>query len=210
MIWLSGAVRPELAGRADAGWMLTPAMGNRPDLSATWWGADNGCFAHPERFVLDNYLAWLAERVPYQRTCLFATAPDVVGDAAATWERSRDVLPQLRALGYKAALVAQDGMEVMTVPWDTFDALFIGGSTRWKLGEAAYTLGVEAKRREKWLHWGRVNSGRRLGMAATAAADSADGTYLAFGPNANLPKLERWLRRLREGTQGRLDAAEVR
>lgn len=26
--------------------------------------------------------------------------------------------------------------------------------------------------------------------------DSADGTYLAYGPDTNLPKLETWLRKL--------------
>ena len=41
-----------------------------------------------------------------------------VGDAAATLTRSAPMLPRIRALGYPAALVAQDGLEHLAVPWD--------------------------------------------------------------------------------------------
>lgn len=195
MIYLSGAVRPELVGkRRDLGFILTPQMGNKPDLSAMAWGADNGCFAHPERFDGDKYLAWLAARPA--ATCLFATAPDVVGDAAKTLERSLPFLPRIRALGYPAALCAQDGLEDLEVPWDAFDVLFIGGSTAWKLSAAAADLVAQAKARGKWVHMGRVNSERRLRYAEAIGCDSADGTFLAFGPKINLPRLEGWLDRL--------------
>jgi hypothetical protein len=46
----------------------------------------------------------------------------------------------------------------------------------------------------KGTHMGRVNSNRRLQYAATIGCDSADGTYLAFGPDQNLPRLLWWLR----------------
>jgi hypothetical protein len=196
LIYLSGAVRPALMGRSDMGVMLTPMMGNNPDLSQTHWAADNGCFAQPQKFSLDAYLAWLQGRSRYRATCLFATAPDVVGNAAATWERSRDVLPQLRALGYPAALVAQDGMQQMTIDWDAFDVLFVGGTTAWKLSEPTYALVAEATRRGKWTHQGRVNSLRRLRACALSGFDSADGTYVAFGPDRNLPRVMDWLNRL--------------
>lgn len=44
---------------------------------------------------------------------------------------------------------------------------------------------------------GRVNSGRRLRTAAWFGADSVDGTYLAFGPDTNLPRIQGWLDHLR-------------
>jgi hypothetical protein len=159
------------------------------------WAADNGCFAQGARFDLDAFLAWLAGLDGRER-CLFAVAPDVVGDAEATLTRSADVLPRIRALGYRAALVAQDGLERLAVPWDDVDALFIGGTTAWKLSEAAYALAAEAVRRGKWTHMGRVNGEGRLRAAAAAGYDSADGTGLAINPGKNWRLMRGWLDRL--------------
>src|SRR6187549_2870522 len=83
---------------------------------------------------------------------LFAVAPDVVADARATAARSAPWLQPIRSLGIRAAFVAQDGMEYEPVDWDSFDALFIGGSTEWKLGPEARAFSSEAKARGKWLH----------------------------------------------------------
>lgn len=118
------------------------------------------------------------------------------GDAAATLERSLPLLPKIRALGFKAALVAQDGLEELEVPWDEFDVLFVGGTTDWKLGAGATGLAAEAKRRGKHAHLGRVNSRKRLmhaKLSIPGGYDSVDGTYLVFGPRKNLPSLLRWL-----------------
>jgi hypothetical protein len=102
------------------------------------------------------------------------------------------MLSRIREIGYRAALVGQDGMEHLDVPWDEFDCLFVGGSTEWKLGAGAEILIREAKRRGKWVHIGRVNSRKRY-LKFADLADSCDGTYLTFGPDVNLPKLLRWL-----------------
>ena len=196
MIYLSGSVRPELVG-PDLGLMLTPMMGNAPDFSRVMWAADTGCFGQPDKHDDEAYLVWLAKRDAHADRCLFATAPDVVGDAAATLARSLPMLPEIRALGYRAALVAQDGLEAMDVPWDAFDCLFIGGTTPWKLSEAAYALAREADERGKWTHMGRVNSWRRLKAAAVSGYDSADGTYIKFGPDLLLPRVQEWVKTLR-------------
>jgi hypothetical protein len=194
-IYLSGAVRHELAGRKEFGYMKTPNMGNKIPTGSTWF-ADNGCFSPKgERaFDVTKYLVWLGTQD--KAMCLGATAPDKVGDAAETLRRSLPVLPMIRAIGYKAALVAQDGLENLTVPWNEFDVLFIGGSTEWKLSPAAAELIAEAKRRNKWVHMGRVNSFKRFAYAMLAGCDSVDGTFLAFGPSLNLPKLESWVSKL--------------
>jgi hypothetical protein len=187
MIYLSGCVRPDMPV------MLTPQMGNRlPEGVA--WAADNGRFANPSAYTDEGYLAWLAKK-PAER-CLFATAPDVVGDAAATLVLSAPMFARIRAAGYPVALVAQDGLENLDVPWDDFDALFIGGTTAWKLSEAVVGLVAEAKQLGKWVHMGRVNSYRRLRYADAIGCDSADGTYLKYGPEKNTPRLLMWLERL--------------
>jgi hypothetical protein len=176
------------------GCIATPKSGNDRVPEGAVWCADNGCFGkgYPGD---DGWWRWLSEhRSP--ETCAFAVAPDVLADAAATLARSAPWLPMIRAIGIPAALVAQDGLEALTVPWDDFDVLFIGGSTGWKLGPHVPPLIAEAKRRGKPVHMGRVNSWRRMDYAAYLGCDSVDGTYLAFGPDVNLPDVLAWVRRV--------------
>lgn len=177
------------AGRL--GFIDTPKQGNKMPEGVTWC-ADNGCFGRG--YPGDTgYLAWLANHRAERQLCAFATAPDVVGDAKATMERSMPFMDPIRERGYKAALVAQDGLEKLTIPWDDFDCLFIGGSTEWKLGYEARRIIEQAMDRSKWVHMGRVNSRKRIRYAYVAGCDSVDGTFLTFGPDKNLPPLLRWL-----------------
>ncbi len=175
-IYLSGVVRPDLPA------MVTPRMGTLPPRGQLW-AADTGMFSAPQNFTLAKYLAWLNKlAADYAETNLFATAPDKVGDAAATLAMARPAAPYIRDVGYRVALVAQDGLIVDDVPWDEFDALFIGGTTTWKLSAAAESLCREAKRRGKWVHMGRVNSWRRMEHARAIGCDSVDGTVLKHDP----------------------------
>lgn len=197
-------MRPDLPA---IGFMLTPRMRQDPPQGRSW-AADTGRFSSPEEYTDAKYLSWL-KRMPVT-SCLFATAPDVVGDAQATLDMSLPMLPRIRALGYKVALVAQDGLEALSVPWAEFDCLFIGGTTKWKLSEHALSLVREAKTRRKWTHMGRVNSWRRFGIAAAAGCDSADGTYLRFDPSQKRlgeRRIETWTE-THEQQQRRLRAEE--
>lgn len=142
------------------------------------WAADNDCFQgldeHKYRLMLDN-IAGLPG-------CLFVTVPDVVGDAAATFDLFDAWIGELEARDLPAALVAQDGLENMLerVEWDRIVAVFIGGSTEWKEGEHAAEIAREAAARGKWVHWGRVNTRRRFDLiVATGAASSFDGSKFA-------------------------------
>src|SRR2546423_9404824 len=107
------------------GCMTTPNQHNRIPPGATW-AADNGKFGN--HYVGDDaWLSWLARMVRSYGPdkCLFAVAPDVPFDAAATLECSRRWLAMIRALWLPAAFCSQasaegDGM----VPWPEFDVLF--------------------------------------------------------------------------------------
>jgi hypothetical protein len=160
--------------------MVTPRMRQRPPDGQPW-AADTGRYASPQDYTDEAYLAWLA-RMPVA-SCLFATAPDVVGDATVTLALSAPMFAPIRALGYRVAFVAQDGLERLNIPWNDFDALFIGGTTEWKLGPAAALIAEEAGLRGKWVHMGRVNSLRRMRYAESIGCDSADGTALRFHPD---------------------------
>lgn len=160
--------------------MARPGNGHTP-LPGQTWAADTGLFgSYGKHYTNAAYLDWLAGHP--RETCLFATAPDVVGDAAATLALSAPMYAPIRALGYPVALVAQDGLEDCAIPWDDFDALFIGGTTAWKLGPEAARIAAEARSRGKHVHMGRVNSLRRMVYAESIGCDSADGTYLRFDP----------------------------
>lgn len=197
-------VRDAMA-RDALGQIVTPAAGNRLEPGVRWV-ADNGVFGDTYPGDVD-YLAWLAKQsASAALPCDFAVAPDVVCDAAGTYERSTPMLPRIREIAGRVAYAAQNGATVEGLPWDDFDVLFLGGDTVWKLGPAARDLTAEAKRRDVPVHMGRVNSHRRLRYAATIGCDSVDGTYLAFGPELNLPKLLSWLSEV--ANQGVLFAGE--
>jgi hypothetical protein len=180
---------------------------------ARWtpWAADNGCYGlRGAPFDRDKWLRWLETLMPWASSCLFATAPDVLrwegdvcrGDAWDTLAQAETYLPLLREMGFPAGLVLQDGMVAEIVPWGELDAVFIGGSDEFKLGPQVPRMVKEAKRRGLHAHMGRVNSRRRLLLAAAMGCDSADGTCLAYGSTHTLPKLLSWL--------SHLDAREAR
>lgn len=177
MIYLSGAIRPGMPA------MVTPRMRQLPDPGVPW-AADNGCYSRPQDYRDDVYLAWLERMAPFRADCLFATAPDRRGDAVATLELSVPVLPLIRALGYPAAFVGQDGAEYAgMVPWSLIDVLFVGGTDAWRHSDALVQLTAEARRRGKRVHVGRVNTRARLQYAVSLGADTADGTVLRFDPS---------------------------
>lgn len=203
-VYLSGAVNPVIrsvaADHPNLGVLVQPGTDSYRLIvnEYSWWAADNGCFAKGDSFDVDGWLRWvegIAADEALRSTCLFVVCPDVVGDAAGTIARSAPILPLVRKLGLPAAFAAQDGLELLDIPWDTFDVLFIGGSTEWKLGPEAAQIAKEARHRGKWVHMGRVNSWKRCHLARLSHADSVDGTFLAFGPTKNWPRLESWLLR---------------
>lgn len=188
----------EVMASGGLGCIITPAQGKKPPAGAVWC-ADNGAFTKGYPGDM-GFLAFLARLRYAADHCWFAVAPDVVCDAKATLERSEPFLPIIRAMGFPVALAAQNGLEDLEVPWDEFDVLFLGGDTEWKLGPAARDLTAQALALGKGVHMGRVNSHKRLRYADYIGCTSADGTYLAWGPDINLPKALGWQRAVH--TQG--------
>lgn len=183
---------PSVADMLDArrlGLMCQPA--SNPPRPGWIWAADNGCFN--AKWDHGRWSAWLNRDTP-RSGCLFATVPDVVGDHRATLDRFDEYVNDVLAARFPVAFVGQDGAQYGGVPWARFDCLFIGGSTGWKMSQPALDLAREARRRGKWVHVGRVNSLNRFGTWA-ADADSCDGTFIAFGPKKNAPKVAAWMDR---------------
>ncbi len=153
------------------------------------WAADNQAFTG--QFDERTFFDWLERMLPYQATNLFVAVPDVVGDCAETLRRFEHYAPRVRELGYKVALVAQDGLEHVK-NWPSFDWLFIGGSDDWKesfgMGRCcarAIALGCDD-------HYGRCNSKRRFDLAQLLGCSTADGTFVKFGGQANWRRMRHW------------------
>ncbi len=134
--------------------------------------------------------------MPNPQDALFATVPDSVADHHKTLEMWPQWFQQVKDLGFKPAFILQNGCTPDEVPWDECDAVFIGGSTEWKLGIEAEAIVREARKRNKWIHMGRVNSLRRMTIAVHFGCDSVDGTYLAFAPDLNASKLVNMMKRI--------------
>jgi len=194
VLYLGTGSEPDVVALMDVGrigLMLGPGSNRRSSYPAhVAWGADNGCFAN--NYNETKWWDFLTRWAAFAPSALFAAAPDVVCDAAATLERSASWLERIRALGYPVAYVGQNGQGDVPVPWDEVDAFFIGGDDPWKLGPEAASLAAEAKGRGKWVHMGRVNSGRRWRYAERIGCDSVDGTFLRW-PTTNLPRLRTWI-----------------
>ncbi len=202
MMYLSGQIGSALKRpHPDLGVMANPRSLQRGQLAeivrlGIHWAADNDAFTN---FDEPRWLDWLSSMPTRARElCLFAVAPDVVGDAEATLERSRQYLTLIRDLGYPVAYVAQDGFDPERLPWDEIDWIFIGGAaiSNWKRREAGGYAAIRAGLAHgKRVHVGRVNGGYFFRQIELAGADSCDGTKLCFGPDANYGIVRSWLNR---------------
>lgn len=182
--------RKNLAGLREAGWRLL--------VTATGVWRDEGF-----PYAIDNgaYRAWLEFQAGRRTANLldldlfyglvakmgagadFIVAPDVVAEAERSLALTLEHLPILRerAPGVRILISVQDGHE--HEPYrsqigrllgpDT--GVFVGGLTEFK--ESTMPLWCQmAHERGAWAHVARVNTARRIALAAAAGADSFDGT----------------------------------
>lgn len=181
------------------GRLITPRTGNSlRSISDKIWAADNDCFQGWD-MVRERAFSRMLGRMCLdgnKATCKFVTMPDAVGDCGTTLERFEAWEPIVRTSGFPVALVAQDGLTNDAVPWGRIDALFIGGSTVFKLSSQVDSLVEEAKARAKWVHVGRVNSFRRIRHFHEIGVDSIDGTCFSKWPDKYFPGALRWIGRL--------------
>lgn len=191
MLYLSGCVNPNLP--PEVGVMRTPEMGNVCPPGRLW-AADTGAFKRPYDVDFGAYLRWLEKHTDEERSrCLFACTLDVPQNWPNTLARGVPRLRDIRAIGYPVALIVQNGATADQLPWDGCDAIFIGGSTEWKFSAEVDAIVIAANAKGTHTHMGRVNSLRRLRTAKVQGCDSADGTFVAFGPDVNIPRVQKWL-----------------
>ena len=158
----------------DVEQLFTPLTRRNPHQPEKMFAIDNGAFS---RFEQKPFMSLLAKHEPRRALCRFVAAPDVVGSAMRTVECFRHWQPKLS--NWPVAFVCQDGQESMGIPWDNIAAVFVGGSTEWKMGKHAAAIVKASKVIGKWCHIGRINTPGRLEYFEELGADSCDGTGLA-------------------------------
>ena len=153
------------------------AKGNLP------WILDNGCFT--EMWSLPNqgpvqrtFIRMMIDAQAPDSGCQFIVVPDFVGDSDATLSQFFEFIDEYPLPPEMTAYVAQDGQLSALVPWEDIGCLFIGGTDRFKGSVQAYQLAIEAKKRNKWVHVGRVNTTPRI-VQWYGVADSIDGSGIS-------------------------------
>lgn len=165
----------------NLGVLCSPRCVYADDIQEWPWAADNDAFSKWDEW---RYRAML-DRIRGRKGCLFVTAPDVVGDAKQTLSRFWEWFYEIQ--DFPVAFVLQDGIRAVDVPYGVIAAVFVGGTTEFKMGEYAARIVREAKDAGKWVHMGRVNSYERARYAEWLGCDSIDGTQFSWFRDAKLP-----------------------
>lgn len=154
--------------------LITPLTGFNPQYPEERFAIDNGAFA---KLDPNAFRAILARENKRRNLCRFVAVPDVVASGRRTLELFKHW--QHKLTGWPLALVAQDGIENLDIPWSEIAAIFIGGSTEFKLSKSAKDVVKAALGMEKWVHAGRVNTPARFEYFEEMGAHSIDGTGLS-------------------------------
>ena len=139
------------------------------------FGADNGCYGGLNR---RSFFSFLSRKKKYISRCKFLSMPDIVGNGRRTLELFNHFSQEERLQDWKNkwALVAQDGMEDLDIDWKLVQALFVGGTNKFKDSQAAYDLCRTSLAMGKHTHVGRVNQWKRYKKFNELGCDTCDGS----------------------------------
>jgi len=157
-------------------WAPRLSSGNRMEIML-----DLSPAAIRERSKQHDFQMWqLRTPLPkYAIEGVYPYLPDVVGSARRTmdlfsyFEQATNGLPR--------ALVLQDGIGDVSIPWGKIHAVFIGGTDSFKSSPEAFAAARCARMLGKWVHVGRVNTARRA-REWLGVADSIDGSGISRDP----------------------------
>lgn len=166
------AALAEQLGVKSYGQLITPLTGysNHGGMFAI----DNGGYSRQDMRAFERILR---REEKNKGKCAFVCVPDVVGSARLTLELFHDLKQGLA--DWPLAFVCQDGQEDLSVPWGDISAIFIGGSTEWKMSRGVTALIRAANWRRIWTHVGRINTGKRWEYFAKMGVGSCDGSAMA-------------------------------
>jgi hypothetical protein len=156
----------------EVGQLLTPLtrFRNRGGRFAI----DNGAFAGLD---VKAFRSLLDREEPNRNRCIFVTVPDVVCSMRRTLELFERWRGQLK--GWPLALAIQNGVEDFNLPWESLDAIFIGGDDAFKTSAVSAAVISAAHALEKWVHVGRVNTPDRYRWCIEHGVHSIDGSGIS-------------------------------
>lgn len=166
------------------GFLMTPNIGNSVAgfvETKLPWACDNAAFSHFD----PNSFRRMLRSVRKLPGLLWIVCPDVVADPHATLRWFDEWYEEVSEAG-PVGFVSQDRADETKIPWNRFACLFVGGTDDWKLSQRSADLCREAKNLGKYLHFGRVNSRRRLQACYDLKADSVDGRQWAAWSKTHL------------------------
>ncbi len=149
-----------------AGQLLTPLT--RYTKGDNVFAIDNGAFSN---FNEKNFISLLKREEEHKNDALFVACPDKVGDHKETLALYNDLSHLCE--GWKVAFVAQDGYDGMP---QNANALFIGGTNKFKDSNDAIHAVECALQDGKHVHIGRVNTPSRFIKFDSIGAHTCDGS----------------------------------
>lgn len=152
--WEAGAA-DDIGGGVAVGQLLTP-LTRYADRGGAY-AIDNGAYAG---LNVNGFRSLLERQKDARERCLFVAVPDVVCSARRTLEVFSHWYPRLER--WPLALVTQNGIGDLTIPWHLLSAVFIGGDDAHKDGPEADAVMRAAVAMEKHIHVGRVNGPERV------------------------------------------------
>lgn len=164
------ALRRSQADELICGQLLTPLTGYK--RSEKVFGIDNGAFSGLD---LKGFTRLLKRQYKNRSNCLFVAIPDKVADHKTTlsmWDEYQHL-----ADGYKKAFVVQDGFDEYP---PNADAIFIGGSTKFKDSYECDQIVTNALDNNMHVHIGRVNEFYRFYRFHKLGAHTCDGSGISM------------------------------
>lgn len=149
-----------------AGQLLTPLT--RYSRGDDVYAIDNGAFT---KFNEKSFISLLKREFSFRELALFVAVPDKVGCHRTTLRLYNELKDLCE--GWKTAFVAQDGYDEMP---SCAEALFIGGTDKFKDSQDAYHAVECAIALGKHVHIGRVNGPSRFLKFRGLGAHTCDGS----------------------------------
>jgi hypothetical protein len=153
-------------------WQLRTPLTNYARAPSVPYGLDNGCYKSFDEKAWRRLVDLAVDDRP-----VFVCMPDIVGDASRTLELFEHF--KLLTNGLPRALVLQDGINHVRIPWDDLAAVFVGGSDQFKFSAEAMNTAKTARILGRWVHVGRVNTAARV-RNWIGLADSCDGSGMSM------------------------------